>query len=402
MKVAYIDIVGGVGGDMLLGALLDAGLPIEDLRTELARLDCGGFSIDTKAVKRGGIDATLAEVTLDSEGSRIRDWAEFERVIAGSSLSDSIKTKAKAVFDLLAQAESAAHGVEKDDVHLHELGTVDTLVDVVGVIAGLERMGIERVHASPFPLSAGVSSSSHGVMAATAAATAAIYRATGAPLRAGGSRGPVGEAVTPTGAALVTTLASFEPITFVPQDTGYGAGSRNPEQVPNVVGLWIGNADAPQAEAPVLESDLVLLETNIDDMTGEELGHLQSVLMEAGALDAWLTPIQMKKGRPASLVSALCRAADEPAIVNMLLRDSSTLGVRRRPLERYVADRDSITVQIGADAVRVKVKLLGGVVVGVHPEFEDCRKISLQTGHSLRDIMDEAASLARAALTEKS
>ncbi len=398
MRSAYIDIIGGVSGDMLLGALLDAGLPLEDLRRVLDRLNCGGFEISASSVKRGGIEATLAGITLDESGRKTRNWDDFERTIAESSLSPAVKSTAQEVFDLLARAESAAHGVSKEETHLHELGTVDTLVDVVGVIAGFELLGVEQVHASPFPLSMGTSKSSHGVMAATAAATAEIYRINGAPVRAGGPFGPTGEAVTPTGAALVTTLASLDPVSFTAESTGYGAGNRDPENVPNVVGLWIGETARETASDLPIDDDLVLLETNIDDMTGEALAYVQERLMESGALDAWLTPIHMKKGRPAVLLSVLCRPADESDLANLVFRESTTLGVRRRRAERYVADRETIIVSVRDSEVRVKVKRMDGEVVGVHPEYEDCREVAMRTGVPLRDIVESAASAARDSL----
>jgi uncharacterized protein (TIGR00299 family) protein len=301
-------MVGGVSGDMLLGALLDAGLELDALRNSLSQLNVGGFELSSSSVIRGGVKATLAHVDLDDSGNRIRDWSEFEKPIAESELPAEVKSSALGVFDLLAEAESAAHGTTKEQTHLHELGTVDTLVDVVGVIIGLHLMGIEKIHASPFPLSSGISKSSHGVMAATAAATAAIYRITGASVRGVGAYGPFGEAVTPTGAALVSTIATFQPVAFAPSLTGYGAGNRNPDEYPNVVGLWIGeSAMSAQSDLPI-EDDIRLLETNIDDMSGEMLGYVQGRLFQAGALDVWTTPTQMKKGRPAVMLSLLCRA----------------------------------------------------------------------------------------------
>lgn len=405
-------MIGGVSGDMLLGALLDAGLSLDDLRQELGKLNSGGFEITSTPVKRGGIQATLAGVGLNDSGNRTRDWAEFERTIAESSMSPTIKETSQKVFDLLAKAESAAHGVSKEETHLHELGTVDTLVDIVGVIAGFELLGIKKISASPFPLSSGTSKSSHGVMAATAAATAEIYRITRAPVRAGGIYGPVGEAVTPTGAAIVATIASFEPTSFVAKTAGYGAGNRDPEQHPNVVGIWIGESPEPLSESGsspaskygdlTLDTNLMVLETNIDDMTGEALGYLQERLMESGALDAWLTQIQMKKGRPASLLSVLCRPDQENSLARLILRESTTLGVRRRAVERYVADREIISVLLkGTEdgvSIPVKIKRLDGEVIGIHPEYEDCRELAMHTGRALRDIVDEATAAARQSL----
>ncbi len=391
-------MIGGVSGDMLLGALVDAGLTLDQLRAELDKLGSGDFELSSSKVKRCGIDATLIGVELTDSGKRIRDWTEFEGVIDNSALDPQVKATAREVFDLLATAESAAHGVTKEETHLHELGTVDTLVDIIGVIAGLQLLGIEKLHASPFPLSAGTSRSSHGIMAATAAATSEIYRITKAPVRAGGSYGPAGEAVTPTGAALVTTIASFEPISFVPEINAYGAGNRDPEQHPNVVGLWTGESESTAANGLELDTDLRLLETNIDDMTGEAIGYVQERLMEAGALDAWVTPIQMKKGRPGVLLSVLCRPAQEDRLALLVMRETSTLGVRRRAAERYVADREFLKVSVHGSEITVKIKRLDGNVAGIHPEYENCREVAMRTGLPLRDIVEAATEAAKALL----
>ena len=395
MRIAYLDMVGGVSGDMLLGALLDAGLSIESLRNSLRQLNIDGFELSASQVTRGGVRATLAHVDLDNSGERIRDWSEFERSITESALPADLKSTARGVFELLAQAESAAHGTSKEETHLHELGTVDTLVDVVGVIAGLKLLGIEKVYASPFPLSSGISKSSHGVMAATAAATAEIYRISKAPVSAGGQYGPRGEAVTPTGAAIVSTIATFEPAVFTPESTAYGAGNRDPDEYPNVVGLWIGESSSPEPGDITIENGLRLLETNIDDMSGEMLGYVQERLFDAGALDVWTAPVQMKKGRPAIVLSVLCRAQQETQLARLILKESTTLGIRRRAVERYVAEREIIRVETGHGEVGVKVKRVGGRISGLHPEYEDCREIAIRNDVPLRDIVDAANSAAR-------
>jgi uncharacterized protein (TIGR00299 family) protein len=387
LRTAYIDMIGGVSGDMLLGALLDSGLEIEQLQQALSALKVNGFSISESQVTRGGVRATLAHVNLDDSGSRTRHWDEFESTIKGSTLPGIVKNQSLAVFDLLAKAESAAHGVSKAETHLHELGTVDTLVDVVGVIAGLHLLGVEKIHASSFLLSTGTSRSSHGVMGATAAATAEIYRLKGAPVRAGGSFGPVGEAVTPTGAALVTTIANFAPVEMNVESTGYGAGNRNPENHPNVVGLWIGES-TPGGNGSSLDRSTVLLESNIDDMTGEALGYVQESLLAAGALDVWTTPILMKKNRPAVTLSVLAKAVNEAGLVRLLMTESSTLGIRRRTVERYVADREIWKVTTEFGEVSVKVKLIEGAVAGMHPEYDESREIAIRTGRPLREVIE--------------
>jgi uncharacterized protein (TIGR00299 family) protein len=380
-------MIGGVSGDMLLGALLHSGLEIEQLQQALSALRVDGFSISKSQVTRGGVLAMLAHIDLDESGNRTRHWDEFESAIKNSILPDVVKQRSLAVFDLLAKAESAAHGVSKAETHLHELGTVDTLVDVVGVIAGLHLLGVEKVHASSFPLSSGTSRSSHGVMGATAAATAEIYRLKSVPVRAGGGFGPTGEAVTPTGAALVSTIASFSFVDLNVATTGYGAGNRNPDNHPNVVGLWIGESVTTSGTRGDLDRSTVLLETNIDDMTGETLGYVQERLLSAGALDVWTTPILMKKNRPAVTLSVLARSDDESRIARLMMTESSTLGIRRKPIERYVADREIRKIETEFGEVSVKVKLIEGLVVGIHPEYEECREIAIRTGQPLREII---------------
>jgi uncharacterized protein (TIGR00299 family) protein len=398
LRIAYLDMIGGVSGDMLLGALLDAGLSIESLRNSLAQLNIDGFELSTSQVERGGLQATLLRVELNRSGMKIHDWSEFEQTITEAEVPGEVKSAALSVFNLLAQAESAAHGATKEETHLHELGTVDTLVDVVGVIAGLKLLGIEKVYASPFPLSCGTSMSSHGVMAATATATGEIYRITGAPVRGAGDYGPRGEAVTPTGAAIVSTVATFLPVVFVPESTGYGAGNRDPGDYPNVVGLWIGESASVEPGDLTIEDDVRLLETNIDDMSGETLGYVQERLFNAGALDVWTAPIQMKKGRPGVLFSVLCRAKQEGELARLILRESTTLGVRRRAVERYVAERGMIRVETSHGEVGVKVKRVGGHITGVHPEYEDCREVAMHSGMPLHEIVDAATAAARVRL----
>ena len=291
---AYIDMIGGASGDMLLGAMVAVGLDIEELQAELDKLPDRGYRLVKSLVTRGGLEATLVDVELDDDGKRKRTWDDFYSSIENSSLEDADRRTIRRIFDVLAEAEASAHGGEAGSTHLHELGTVDTLVDVSSAVIGMRLLGVDHLHASAFPVGSGGSSSSHGSMGATSIATAAIYKATVAPVRAGGKQ-PVGEAVTPTGAAIVSTLAVFDPVQFTAERIGYGAGQRNPEGMANVVGLWIGEARSqwgrggPGRRRP----ELMELETNIDDSTGESLGYVHELLMDMGALDVWFTPIQM-------------------------------------------------------------------------------------------------------------
>ena len=381
-------MIGGVSGDMLLGAMVAVGLDLDDLQAELDKFPDRGYRLEKSLVNRGGLEATLVDVVLDGDGERKRTWDDFYGSIAASTLEDSDKRAIKRIFDTLAEAEAAAHGGDAGSTHLHELGTVDTLVDVSSTVIGLRLLGVDKIHASAFPTGTGSSSSSHGSMGATSIATAEIYKAAGAPVRAGG-RQPVGEAVTPTGAAIVATLAEFVPVEFNAERIGYGAGQRNPEGHANVVGLWIGEGRSrwgrggPGSRRP----EVMELETNIDDSTGEVLGYVHEQLMELGALDVWFTPIQMKKNRPATMLSVLVGRDLVDAAAELILKETSTLGVRRRPVRRYEAERQIVNVDTSLGVVPVKLKRIGDTIAQAAPEYEACKKIALETGLPLAEVM---------------
>jgi uncharacterized protein (TIGR00299 family) protein len=381
-------MIGGVSGDMLLGAMVAVGLDLDELQAELDKFPDRGFRLEKSLVNRGGLEATLVDVVLDDDGSRKRRWDNFYSSIASSSLQDSDKRGIKRIFDVLAEAEASAHGGEAGTTHLHELGTVDTLVDVASTVIGMRLLGVEKIHASAFPVGTGSSSSSHGSMGATSIATAAIYKASGAPVRAGGKQ-PIGEAVTPTGAAIVASLAEFFPVEFNADRIGYGAGQRNPEGHANVVGLWIGEGRSqwgrggPGRRRP----EVMELETNIDDSTGEVLGYVHEQLMELGCLDVWFTPIQMKKNRPATMLSVLVKRDLVDAAAELILRETSTLGVRRRPVRRYEAERQIITVDTSLGKVPVKLKRIGDTIAQAAPEYEACREIARETGLPIAEVM---------------
>ena len=385
---AFIDMIGGVSGDMLLGAMVAVGLDLDELQAELDKFPDRGYRLEKSLVNRGGLEATLVDVVLDGDGERKRTWDDFYGSIAASTLEDSDKRAIKRVFDTLAEAEAVAHGGDAGSTHLHELGTVDTLVDISSTVIGLRLLGVDKIHASAFPTGTGSSSSSHGAMGATSIATAAIYKDTGAPVRAGGMQ-PVGEAVTPTGAAIVATLAEFMPVEFNAERIGYGAGQRNPEGHANVVGLWIGEGRSrwgrggPGRGRP----EVMELETNIDDSTGEVLGYVHEQLMELGCLDVWFTPIQMKKNRPATMLSVLVGRDLVDAAAELILNETSTLGVRRRPVRRYEAERQVVNVDTSLGVVPVKLKRIGDTIAQAAPEYEACRKIAFETGLPLAEVM---------------
>jgi uncharacterized protein (TIGR00299 family) protein len=376
-RLAYLDCFSGVSGDMLLGALLDAGLPLDDLRRELRKLPLEGYTLGCGKVRRAGIAATQAMVDVRGEQPP-RTLADVQGLIEASSLPSSDKESAGLVFRRLAEAEAAVHGETVEAVHLHDVGAVDAIVDVAGAVAGLRLLEIEVVYASPLPAGGGGVSGAHGTLPVPAPATLELLRRASAPLQA--FDGAEGELVTPTGAAIVTTLARFGRPEMTLARVGYGAGSRDPEGRPNVLRVWIGEG------ARVGTRPMVLMETNIDDMTGEMLAYAQAQLLAAGAADVWLTPLQMKKGRPGVMLSLICSEADEERLANMILRETSTLGVRVRRVHRLEAGREVLEFESSLGPAAAKVKRLPGQQPRVSPEYEACRRLAETTGLPLPEV----------------
>lgn len=393
MRVGYIHMIGGASGDMLLGALLDAGLDPADLEGELMKLPVTGCAIAARRDHRGGLPGI--HVTLDTGGTAAEDlrmdWQDFTDAIAASALAPAVAERSLRVLRLLEEAERSVHDVAPGDSspHPHELGTLDTLIDVVGTVAGLDLLGVEQLFAGPIPMGSGVISAAHGPLPASAPATMALAAMANAPV-APPPHGYTGELVTPTGAALVTGLAAFERPVMRLERVGYGLGTRNPETFPNAVALWLGEME----DAPPLRR-VILLETNIDDASPLLLGYTQERLFTLGALDVWHTPIQMKKGRPGALLSVLVPASLEAEAVELLLRETTTLGVRRRDVERYEAGREMRDVQTEFGPVAVKVKLLDGRPIAAAPEYEICRLIALERDLPLQDVLARVEQAAR-------
>ena len=401
-KVGYLDIIGGMSGDMLIGAMLDVGLDVDALRREVSRVVPGGWRLVASKVQRGAVSGTHADVVV--EDGRRWDWTRFVAAVRKSSLPVADQDRIVSVLQCLREAESEAHG--GDTSHLHELGTTDTLVDVVAAVVGLRLLGIARVSMSPLPASVGVSRSSHGVHASFAPATMAIIRKHGLPVSVGGAVGaPLGEALTPTGAAILATLTGRHGRSVMSVErVGYGAGTRDSADPPNVVGLWIGESrsvpgdegsasdvGALAAELGVsAESDKVILDANIDDSTPEMLGYARERLFAEGALDVWVLPIQMKKDRPGFMLSALVPCGRLTACAAVFLRETGTFGVRFRSVTRIAAEREVIEVSVGEHTVGVKLKVTGGEVIDAVPEYEDCAAIARTLGHPLESVMREA------------
>ena len=382
--IGYLDIFTGLSGDLFLGVLVDAGCPLEVMREALA-----GLSVEFTAeeVRRGGLRGTLVRVTGPEGGPHHRSYAELAEILAGLALPVALQERAGAVLRRLAEAEAAVHGVPVERVHFHELGGLDTIADLVGTVAGLAYLGIERLTCSAIPLSHGYINTAHGRLPVPPPAVMQLVA--GAATR---SVDIDGETVTPTGAALALTLATQgPPPAMTVKRVAYGAGQREFPEAPNLVRLLVGEA----SEAPALATEeLVLLETNLDDMNPELQPALLAALFSAGALDAWLAPIVMKKGRPALLVSALAPPGQAEAVTRAFLEHSTTFGVRVLPCARRCLPREMRSVETRWGTVAVKVGLLEGRVVTASPEYEDCARLAAQEGAPVRHVY--AAALGKA------
>jgi hypothetical protein len=392
MKVAYVQSIGGASGDMLLGALLDLGFPLETLEKELGKLEMTGYQLSAVQETRCEVRGTKFNVSLQNK-KRLSPRVLLETVDR-SPLPVPIKDQAGKVLQALWRAESRVHGEPESSLELEELGTIDTLIDVVGVAIGLWQLGVEQVFSAPLVLGAPEPPRWPGGYSNPAPATLELVAMAGAPVVADR---PIyqgaGELTTPTGAAIITALASFERPAMSVTKIGVGLGGKDPEGFPNVVRVWLG--EVSQSPAARLQSQVVLLETNLDDVTGEVLGYVQEMLFSLGALDVWHTSIQMKKNRPGIILSALVPQSLESSAVELILRETPTLGIRTRPVERYVAGRESVEVNTELGTVQVKLKLLSGKPVNASPEFEDCRRIALELGIPLQEVYQRALEEAR-------
>jgi hypothetical protein len=362
---------------MILGALVDLGLSIESLRAELTQLPLSEYALDARRVTRAGIAATHVKVDVPPDLPP-RTLADVTAVLESSSLPAADRQKSVAVFRRVAEAEASVHGETVETVHLHDVGAVDAIVDVVGAVVGLRMLGVDQLYCSALPLGEGEIKTVHGRFPIPAPATLDIVARAGVPIRA--SAGASGELTTPTGAAIVASLAKFERPAMTVERAGYGAGSRDPQDHPNVLRLWLGEGEATATRT------MVLIETNIDDMTGEMLAYVQEKLLVAGASDAWFTPIQMKKSRPAVTLSVLCSGALEEAIAHLLLRETSTLGLRVRPVHRWEAEREVLEFESSLGPAAVKVKRLPGEPARAAPEFEACKRLAEASGLPLWEV----------------
>ena len=386
MRLAYIDCVGGASGDMLLGALVDAGASEEVVRSIPAALHLPDCSVIFEPVMRGALSALQANVITPQHEAH-RHVPELIDIIDRSEVSDRVKARARAVIQRLAEAEARIHHSPIESIHLHEVGGDDALIDIVGVLAALENLQIDRVYVSPVPLARGWTKSMHGALPLPAPATLALLE--GVPIRYVDDVDK--ELVTPTGAVLLTSIAQefggFPTMTL--GRVGMGSGRRE-LPFPNVVRVWLG--EAPSRNDGLLIETLTLLETNIDDLNPQVYEHVLNRLFAAGALDVTLTPMHMKKNRPATMLCVLCRSNDADALLPIVLTETTTLGVRRSMIERVSLPRSIESVETRFGSIRVKVARWNDLVRAV-PEYEDCRRAA-EEHHA---VLLEVIAAARAA-----
>ena len=402
MIIAHFDCFSGISGDMTLGALIDLGVPADWLQ-EMLRKAAGlkGFEIRTERIRRHGIDACRLSVSVKT-GQLPRHLRDIRRLFEKSDLSAAVKDRSLAIFERLGNAEATVHNCPLEEVHFHEVGAVDALVDVIGTALCVEYLGIQSISASHIPTGSGFVDSEHGRLPLPAPATLELLKSV--PVY---GTGIAAELVTPTGAAIVTTLA--ETFTDMPNmaihSIGYGAGKRDLDKRPNLLRIIVGQSDEDIAVIADSESDVVMLETCIDDMNPEIYGFLMDRLFEDGALDVYWVPIYMKKNRPATMVQVLCRADATIKIAGRILSETTSAGVRYYPMRRLTLKREQIIVATSLGEVPVK-KILG--VDGTErivPEFDACRRIAIQKNVPIRavfEIIQQEANVNRTALDKRS
>lgn len=384
MKAAYFDCFSGISGDMTLGALVDAGCPLEVLRGKLRDLRVPGWEIVGEKVWKNGMAATHVRVKTEDTQTH-RSLTTICGILEQSGLESAVKERATAIFTKLGEAEAAVHDVPIEKIHFHEVGAVDAIVDIVGACIGFAELGIEAFSCSPLNVGGGTAKMAHGVLPVPAPATARLLM--GKPTY---SNGLQKELVTPTGAAIVATVCeSFGPQPAMKVSAiGYGAGTTDLETQPNVLRIMVGEVAAKAVDGH--GGTIRVLEANLDDMNPQIFGYLLEKALGAGALDVFATPIHMKKSRPGTLVSILCKPEDESKFREMLFAETTTLGVRSQLVERYALPREHVTVTTRFGDVRVKVARVDGRVRHASPEFEDCRKLAEDRNVPLQEVMEQA------------
>jgi uncharacterized protein (TIGR00299 family) protein len=387
-RLAWVDASSGASGDMLLGALVGAGVPVGVLIEAVDKVAPGQVGLEVSDVRRGGFAATHCQVEL-ADTAEHRTWRDVEELLNGAGLHEDVRSLAHDVFSRLAEAEGRVHGHAPEDVHFHEVGALDAIADVVGTCAGFVHLGVDRVVVSDVSVGGGTVSSEHGRLPVPPPAVVELLR--GVP----SSGGPVDvELCTPTGAALLTTLADGwgpQP-PMVVDAVGVGAGGRDPEGHANVLRLLVGEAATRNSREAAVA---VLLETNVDDLDPRLWPEVLAALLEAGASDAWLTPILMKKGRPAHMLSVLVTTDRADGVRREVYRQTSTIGLREQRIGKHELDRSMATVELDGHTIGVKLARLDGEVVNVQPEFEDVAAAARSLGRPVKTVMAEAVAAAR-------
>lgn len=386
MKLLYLDTFSGISGDMMLGLLVDLGVDLQAIREELAKLPVSGYTLEQSNEKRHGIGGTRVEVLYD-DNQPARSWTNIDTMLADSPLNDSVKSMARRIFQHLGEAEAHVHQIDLDDVHFHEVGAVDAIVDIVGSAIGLHLLGVREIICTPLPLSSGMIRSAHGAIPLPAPATLQILQ--GQPVRDAGSDR---ELVTPTGAAIVTEIAQFG---AMPEMTieriGYGVGGWDLDDRPNLLRGIISK----KATATNFEHDSVtVIETHLDDSSPEWLGSLIDRLMTDGALDAAFAPLQMKKNRPGTRLTVVAQPHEAQHLAQIILRESSAIGVRMHETHRMKLRRESANVQTEFGEAAVKLIYEGKKLLRIAPEHASCQQLAETTGRPLPEIYRVVTAIA--------
>lgn len=388
MRIAYFDCFAGISGDMALGALVDAGADFDKLKIELDKLGVSGYEIERGASVKRGISATDISVKLhhhhhgEDHHHHGRSYSEIVSIIQSSELSEWIKTKSVAIFTRLGEAEAKIHGKSIEEIHFHEVGAVDAIVDIVGACICLQMLEIAKVYASPMPTFHGTVECAHGLLPLPAPATLELLK--GVPWR---KLGIEGELVTPTGAAIISTLAEgFGPMPGMTVNAiGYGSG-KNDYGISNVLPVLVGDIQQESGE----KTDVWVIETNIDDMNPQLYDIVMERLFAAGALDVYLTPIQMKKNRPATLLSVICKPDDSTKMTDVIFEETTSIGVRQSIVSRCCLDREIVAVNTGYGPIRVKVARRAGKVDNAKPEYDDCKAAAAKHSVPVKAVQDAA------------
>lgn len=387
MRIAYFECFAGASGDMILGALVDAGLDLDLLKQELAKLKLSHYEISAGKTVKHGIAGISLKITVDNEHhhNHPRHLRDIEAIITDSSLQPAVISAGLAIFRRLAEAEAKVHNIGPDQVHFHEVGAVDAILDIIGAVAGLALLGIERIYCSPLHVGSGTVQCRHGVLPVPAPATAELIK--GKPIYSNGTRG---ELLTPTGAAILTTLSvDFGAMpTMTLEKIGYGAGQYD-LSIPNLLRVAVGTA--PGLSDAAVET-VAVIETAIDDMNPQIYDYLMDRLLAAGALDVVLKPVQMKKNRPAVLLTGVCRVDHVNRLADLILRETTTLGLRWRLENRLKVARRIVPVATPYGVVPCKVATIDGEISNVMPEYEVCKQAALRYGTPLKTVMELARS----------